>query len=129
MDFKLKSQSAMEFLILTGILLFAFLVFYLIIFERVEMLNNRRAIILGEDVATKVQKEIILATKVSDGYQRRFSLPETLNGMDYNISISGKELTVKIPKTEIVKNIPNVIGNISNGSNIIQKKNGFIYLN
>jgi len=128
-DFKLKAQSAMEFLMLVGILLFIFVMFYVVVFERIQRLNDEKAILLGEDVATKVQKEILLAAQVSDGYQRTFRLPQKIEGMNYTIQVSGKEVTVKTPKTEVVKIIPEVVGNITKEINRINKTNGTIYLN
>lgn len=129
MDFKLKAQSSMEFLMLIGILLLVFIMFYVVMFERVQELNDKKAIILGEDIATKVQKEILLAAKVSEGYQREFTLPQKIEGMNYSILIRGREVTVKTPKTEVVKIIPVVIGNITKEINTINKTNGIIYLN
>jgi len=129
MDLKLKGQSAMEFLVLISILIIVFIAFYAIVFQRIQDTNNKKDVLLGEDMASKVQREILLAAKVSDGYSREFTLPDTIEGMDYNILISGKELTVKTPNTEIVKPIPVVIGNIAKGLNIINKTDGIIYLN
>ena len=129
MDFKLKAQSSMEFLMLVGILLIVFIAFYAIVFERIRIINNEKDILLGQDIATKVQKEILLAAKVSDGYQREFTLPQKIQGMNYSILISGKELTVITEKTEVVKTIPVVIGDVTKGPNKINKTNGIIYLN
>lgn len=128
MDFKLKAQSSMEFLALVGILLLVFVAFYAIVFERITLMNDEKKILLGQDVATKVQKEILIASKVSDGYQRTFTLPPTIEGMNYSIFISGKELTVITPKSEVVKTIPVVIGDVSIGPNRINKTNGIIYI-
>jgi len=114
---------------LVGILLFIFVMFYVVVFERIQRLNDEKAILLGEDVATKVQKEILLAAQVSDGYQRTFRLPQKIEGMNYTIQVSGKEVTVKTPKTEVVKIIPEVVGNITKEINRINKTNGTIYLN
>ena len=129
MDLKLRAQSAMEFLALAGILLFVCVAFYAVIFTRVQDINDKKALILGEDIAVKVQKEILLAARVSDGYQRQFILSDKVEGMNYSISISGKELTVRTPKTEIVKTIPVVDGEVYKGPNTIRKTDGIIYIN
>lgn len=129
MDLKLKAQSAMEFLALVSILLIIFIAFYAVVFQRIQYINDQKDILLGEDIATKVQREILLAAKVSDGYRREFTLSEKIQGMEYSILISGKELTVKTPKTEVVKPIPIVIGNVVKGLNVINKTDGIIYLN
>ena len=129
MDLKLKAQSSMEFLLLVGILLVVFIAFYAIMFERIDLINDEKDVLLGQDIATKVQKEILLAAKVSDGYQREFSLPQRIQGMNYSILISGKELTVITQKTEVVKTIPVVIGYIAKGPNKINNTNGIIYIN
>jgi hypothetical protein len=129
MDRNIKAQSAMEFFMFVGILLMIFIAFTAVLFERVNSINDKKAVLLGEDLAIKVQKEILLAARVSDGYSRIFTLPETIEGMNYSVYISGKEVTVKTPKTEVVRVIPEIIGNISKESNLIRKSNGIIYLN
>jgi hypothetical protein len=129
MDRNLKAQSAMEFFMFVGILLMIFIAFTAILFDRVNTINDKKAVLLGEDIAIKVQKEILLAARVSDGYSRLFTLPQTIEGMNYSVYVSGKEVTVKTPKSEVVRIIPEINGNITKGNNLIHKSNGSIYLN
>jgi hypothetical protein len=129
MGLKLKAQSAMEFLALTGVLLIVFIFFYMIVFERINLINDQKDVTVGQDIAQKVQREILLAARVSDGYRREFFLPDRVEGFTYSITISGRELSVQTPKTEVVKPIPIVVGNIAKGTNIIQKTDGIIYIN
>ena len=129
MGLKLRAQSAMEFLALIGVLLIMFIFFYMIVFERIKLVNDKKEVTIGLDIAQKVQREILLAARVSDGYRREFFLPERIEGFSYSITISGRELSVQTPKTEVVKPIPIVVGNIANGTNIIQKTDGIIYIN
>jgi hypothetical protein len=119
----------MEFFMLVGVLLFVFIMFYAISFEQMQAKNYEKGIILGEDIANKVQREILLATSVSEGYYREFKLPSTAEGLNYSVIVKGGEVAVIMPQNEIVRIIPEVVGNISKDLNIIRKQDGVVYLN
>jgi len=125
----IKSQGAMEFIILAGFLLFMFILISGVVFDRTMYTNRKRDIILGEDLVTKAQKEINLAARVLDGYSRNFTLPQKLGSKDYTIFIIGQEVTVRTDKGDFWRVIPNVTGDIHKGINKINKTNGTIYLN
>ena len=84
---------------------------------------------MGEDIATKIQKEINLAARVLDGYSRQFTLPQKLGTKDYNITIIANEVIVTIGNNDYWRKIPTVVGNINKGTNQINRANGIIYLN
>lgn len=126
--FYLKSQTAMEFIILAGFLLFFFIAVLGVASSNAYDLNRERAIIIGEDLATKVQKEINLAARVVDGYSREFTLPAKLGQKEYNISIIGNEVIITSGQNDFWRVIPPVIGNITQGRNTINKTNGIIYI-
>jgi len=125
----IKGQSAMEFMILTGFLLFMFAIILGIVSSNTSSLNRKREIILGEDLVTKVQKEINLAARVLDGYSREFKLPQKLGSKDYTIAIAGQEVIASTDKQDFWRTIPFVVGNLGKGKNKIIKINGTIYLN
>lgn len=125
----IKGQSAIEFMILAGFLLFTFILILGVVSDRTSYTNKKRDIILGEDLVTKAQKEINLAARVLDGYSRNFSLPKKLGNKEYNITIMGKEIIVSTEKQDFWRVIPSVVGNLTKGTNKINKTNGSIYLN
>ena len=125
----IKGQGAMEFIILAGMLLLMFIIISGITLDRTIHINRKRDIILGEDLVTKVQKEINLAARVLDGYSRNFTLPQKLGTKNYTILIAGQEAIVRTDKGDFWRVIPNVTGDINKGVNRINKTNGTIYIN
>jgi hypothetical protein len=125
----LKSQVSLEFIALVGILLLTYIIFSLAITDQSILLHKKKETILIEDIAKKIQKEITIATRVSDGYYREFNVPETLEGINYTINVGEQLIEIDTEKQGIVLKIPEVIGNISKGINKINKTRGVIYLN
>lgn len=119
----------MEFIFLVGFLLFMFVIISGIIVAYTSDTFKKRDIIIGEDLVTKIQKEINLAARVLDGYSRKFMLPQKLGNRDYSILIVGNEVIVHTEKNDFWRVIPPSIGNLSKGDNIIRKTNGTIYIN
>ena len=68
---------------------------------------------------------------MNDGYTRFFSVPQTVNGVDYTVTIlDNRELVVNYLEKEHIKFLPpNVTGNITKGNNKISKKNGVVFIN
>ena len=125
----LKSQSASEFMILAGFLLILFLIILSVVSYNSSSITKKKEILLGEDIVTKAQKEINLAARVLDGYQREFRLPNKLGSRDYNISIQENEIIVSTTTQDFWRVIPSVQGNLTKGINKINKTNGTIYVN
>ena len=125
----LKAQAAMEFMILVGILLFIFVTMLGVVSSKTTYMAEKRETMTGEDIVTKIQKEINLAARVLDGYYREFTLPEKIGNKDYNISIAGNEVILSLGEQDFWRVIPSVVGNITKGNNKINKTNGVIYIN
>jgi len=126
-----KAQSAIEFVILIGVVIFFIMVFFLVINEKIADKEKEKRDILVEDIATNVQDEINLALKSSDGYMRQFKIPNDIYGQDYKINITDGMVYVRSSdyKHAIALPVPMVIGDVKIGDNIIKRENGMIYLN
>lgn len=125
-----KSQSAIEFMILVGFILFFFTLFFLAIRENMSDKLNERKNLAVKEIALSVQNEINLALKASDGYFRPFEIPEKINNQDYDISIVEKMVYVNLQdKHAIALPVANITGEIKKGKNEIKKENGEIKLN
>ena len=127
----LKSQSAMEFVILASFMLLVILGFFSLASSKMtdaRQEGNRKT---AEDVAEFAYREIETAKSVNDGYSRIFEMPQTINGINYSIAIiDSRELVVKYLDEEYVKFLPvNVTGNILKGSNRIAKTDGIVSIN
>jgi len=124
-----KSQIISEFTIFSGIALLFSIVFISISFSQAKDLYDTKEFLQVKDIAIKIGKEIDLTSFVEDGYNRKFEIPEKVNGRDYNISIVNNTLTIWTNTTLYVTAIQNVTGDLKKGSNTITKTNGLMYLN
>ncbi len=125
----LKAQTAIEFMILAGFLLFMFIVMLGLIAHQTNSVNKDRQQLIGEDIVTVVQKEFNLAARVSNGYSRDFYLPSFLGSHNYTISIVANEVIVNDGTQDFSRAIPTVKGSIKKGFNHINKTNEQIYIN
>lgn len=128
---RIKSQSAIEFVVTVSFMLLVVLIFFGLTSSEVleaEESGNKK---IAEDIANLAYQEIEFAKYLNDGYIRTFSMPQTVNGVDYSINIiDNRELVVNYLGFEYVKFIPgNVIGNIKKDVNVLLKEEGKIFLN
>src|SRR3989344_9346793 len=126
-----KSQSAIEFVTLASFMFLVVLGFFSVttskIVESKEAANRQ----IAADLADYVFNEVKTAKSVNDGYIRIFTIPQTVNGINFTINITdNRELVVNYLGNEHVEFLPsNVTGNLTKGDNKISKRNGAIYLN
>jgi preprotein translocase subunit YajC len=62
---------------------------------------------------------------------RMFKIPESLNGLDYEISLGGGIIYLKTNNGKFAVTLPvqNVTGEIIKGENVLRKEEGKVYLN
>jgi len=126
------SQSAIEFMILTGFLLFSFTIFFIAVQGNMNDKIKERQALAVKNVAIMVQDEINLAFQSSEGYYRTFKIPENINGLKYDIEIIEDLVYVKTQdgKYAIALPVKEVTGEVIKGeTNFIKKENGEIKLN
>ena len=128
---KIKSQSSIEFILLACLSFFFLVIFLSIIQDNLELKEARYKDILIEETALAVQNEIALAQESSDGYTREFEVPQKIESTNYTIIIESNRVYVSTldKKHSIALPIPSIQGNVIKGTNLIQKKQGKIYLN
>ena len=121
----------MEFIVLASFMLLVILGFFAVTSSRILEAKEEGNRKIAEDIAALAYNEIEIAKSVNDGYIRNFFMPQTVNGVNYSISITDNtELVVNYLDIEHVKFLPsNVTGNIAKGNNKISKSNGIIFLN
>jgi len=106
------------------------LIIFMTLFSEIYQDNIRtQKIRLFEDFAYGLQAEFILASQVNPGYRREFTLPERLEGFDYEIYISNSMLVVNYSENQYALPIPNVTGYIFKGKNILVNQDNLIMLN
>ncbi len=124
-----RAQVSSEFFIFIGM---AFLMSIAFSVSSLEHLSDFRAQKESEavkDLAFKMQKELLVAANVEDGYVRSFKIPNKLDSINYSLTTQNSTITVESKNSLYIVSIPKVIGNLSKGDNIINKTGGVIYLN
>jgi len=126
-----KAQSAIEFIVLASFMLLVIIGFFAVASSRVLEAKEEGNRKIAEDIAALAYNEIEITKSVNDGYIRIFAMPQTVNGINYSISvIDNRELIVSYLGHEHVRFLPsNVTGNIIKGNNKISKNNGVTFLN
>jgi len=128
---KSRGQSAIEFMILIGAILFFFMAFALAIQYNLLDKTNEKKDVLVREVALTVQDEINLAKESIDGYGREFKLPEKLLDDGYEVSIVAGAVYVVTydEKHATAYPVADVFGQPLKGINTIRKAEGQVYLN
>lgn len=124
-----KAQISAEFFIFLGL---AFLVAIAFEIASLEQLNEFRVQKENEavnDLALKLQKELLIAATVEDGYARVFEIPDNLDRIDYSLTTRNSTITVQSKNSLYIVAIPKAVGNVSKGTNVINKTGGVIYIN
>lgn len=123
-----RGQIAVEFLITVGILLF-FLVLFLIALEiSSNEKNYEKESILVNEIGLSIKNEIDLAYESSNGYYREFNIPNTIFNKEYILNYSGNRIYLRTGKIGASFLVLNYTGNISKGTNVIEKKGGEVFI-
>ena len=125
----MKAQVAMEFLALVGVMLLIFMTFLLVITDQGIRIAATKEELVVEDIANSIQKEILTAASVQDGYRRNFTIPYQVQGINYTLQQGNQSFIVTSKRKSAARKIPPVVGMIFIGSNMVSKHNGTIYLN
>lgn len=125
-----KAQVSAEFFVFLGL---AFLIAIAFEIASLDQLNDFRAQKENEavkDLALKLQKEVLIAATVEDGYVRVFDIPDKIDGFNYSLTtLNNHTITVQSKNSLYIVSIPKAIGNMSKGYNVINKTGGVIYVN
>ena len=125
-----KSQSSIEFFVLTGLAFIMVIIIVAASANEVKEFRDQKEFFLIKDLALKLQKEVTIASSVENGYERSFNLPDKLESVvDYFIITRNTTITINSSKTVFSVRTPNTIGNFTKGSNKIEKISGKIYIN
>ncbi|MEK6824440.1 MAG: hypothetical protein AABY02_01170 [Nanoarchaeota archaeon] len=127
----MKGQSALEFMLLVGFVMFMFVALYGVLNMQ---LSDRAQQGIYEsllDRSQAVQEEIALAHASEDGYRRVFTLDSELYGQSYNMTIvDGFVYTRTLDGTyALAVPVLNVTGQLIMGANVIETIDGDVRLN
>jgi hypothetical protein len=126
-----RGQSAIEFVILVGAVIFFFLTFLYAIQNNISDKVGENKDLIVQDIARTVQDELNLALESSEGYSRMFTIPQQVVNVNYDISLVDGAVYVVTEdgKHAIALPIVEVTGTINPGDNFIIKELGVVYLN
>src|SRR3989344_9466091 len=126
-----RGQLSIEFIMIIGAAMFFFValfaVFNSILSDRADTRTNEYFF----EFAESIRQEIVLAHEASDGYERSFLLPETINKRYYDMEIEGSWIIMKSDdeRVSLALSVLNVTGDLQMGTNIIRNVNGEVFLN
>ena len=124
-----KAQISAEFFVLVGLAFLIAIAFEIASLEQLKEFRVQKESEAVMDLALKLQREIFIASSVEDGYVRAFKIPESLDNINYSLATQNSTITVKSKNSLFIVSIPSSVGNVSKGSNKINKTGGVIYIN
>jgi hypothetical protein len=133
-----RAQAAVEAVSIITFMFFVFIMLVLVVSGRLVALSNERSREVVEDLGTVVKAEFSIAAQSKSGYHREFLLPDTLDGIEYNVTLfTSRMLSTNFSNLVInvsggwdyVVQLPaDIIGKTcSNSINVIDKKNSTVY--
>ena len=124
-----SAQISAEFFLLLGLGLLIAIAFEIASLDQLKEFRAQKENEAVKDLALKLQKELLIAASVEDGYTRYFKIPDNLDTINYSITTANSTLFVQSKNGFYIITIPSIIGNISKGINVINKTDGIIYVN
>ncbi|MBS3096084.1 hypothetical protein J4480_01445 [Candidatus Woesearchaeota archaeon] len=124
-----KAQITAEFYILLGIAFLIAIAFEIASLDQLNDFRKQKEEESVRDLALKLQKEVLVAANVEDGYVRVFQIPDKLDNIDYFLTVQNYTVNVKSKNAFSIMPIPKAIGNMTKGANVINKTGGVIYIN
>ena len=127
----MKGQSAIEFVVLVGAVLFFSIVFISIIQSNISEKTREQGFIEIKELANQIRNEILLASSTTEGYYREFTIPNRIMGKEYSARIIQENIYLNTSDGKLAISIPvgNVTGQPIIGKNIIQRTNTGVLLN
>jgi len=125
-----KAQLFTEFFIFLGLSFLIAIAFEIASINQLNDFRTQQESDAVKDMALKLQKELLIAANVEDGYVRLFSIPDKLDSINYSLTtLNNRTITVKSKNSLYIVAIPIAIGNVTKGANQIKKTDGIIYIN
>ena len=87
-----KSQSSIEAALVITFMLFVLTIFVGIMAKRTGVISNNLEFNALKEIVKVVERETLSAQKAEEGYTRLFSLPETAEGIPYNVTLTNATL-------------------------------------
>ncbi|MCX8146994.1 MAG: hypothetical protein N3D84_00835, partial [Candidatus Woesearchaeota archaeon] len=125
-----KSQSSVEFVVLSSIVLLFFVGLFAVISDRMLNIQETKSTNEVEDIVEIIKSEVQMASTSMDGYSRKFFLPETINGFNYTMRLLNDSTFILLYKDKRYEYF--IPGNLTKdsyiykGENLIMKTAGMV---
>ena len=90
-----KAQVSAEFFIFVGMAFVIAIAFSMSSIDHLNYFRLQNENIAVKDLALKLQKELLTAANVEDGYVRTFTLPDKLDNINYSLTTQNFTITVE----------------------------------
>lgn len=124
-----KAQISAEFFVLIGLAFLIAIAFELASLEQLNDFRLRKENEAVEDLALKLQREVLIAANVEDGYVRYFEVPVILDRINYSLKTQNSTIIVQSKNSLYLVAIPKAVGSVRIGLNEIKKVDNVIYIN
>ena len=126
-----KAQSSIELIVLVTAALIFLLALTSIFYQKVSQKTLEKRDFLIQELALTAQNELNIAAQAADGYYREFEIPQKIQNIDYNISLTGGTIYIVTADGKHAMALPaqNASGDFVKGANKIRKQNATVYLN
>lgn len=120
---KWLGQGSVEFALIVAVLVLILAVFLVVIQKQSANAGRERIQDQADKFSRIIRNEITKASESPGIYSREFHLPETINGLDYNITLhNASEIVIRVQDNDYVIFLDsNVRGSIQKGYNLIEK--------
>lgn len=123
-----KGQSGVEFMAMMALSLLLFSGFFGYFVDQQVAAFDTRQQRIAADTASRVAFQLDLALIQGDGFSRRFDLPQTVAGAPYNVSVLNGTVLLEYEGSDVIAATAalNVMGNVTNGTNIVRNQGGVL---
>ncbi len=119
-----RAQLSIEFIIILSMAIIIGALFLASAADLFGRESEKQRIAALNDVGYRIQDEVILASDVTDGYERTFIVPDRADRFTYTLSGDATSVTLRSGPVTITYPLPTISGAVTKGSNVITKRNG-----
>jgi hypothetical protein len=91
-----RAQISFEFILIFTLVFASLIGFIYIINIRLTEISEQHEISLMRHLANNIKSEVILANSVNNNYIRKFHIPATIDGNDYDIDLDKDEISINL---------------------------------
>ncbi|MDI6798519.1 MAG: hypothetical protein QMD12_00770 [Candidatus Aenigmarchaeota archaeon] len=125
-----KAQITIEFVLILMTLLIFLTFFAHAVYLQLSQTYEKSIELETERIGNEVASQINTAYESGSGYSKKYTLPDKLMNLDYNVSVNSAQGRIEISVRGAVSFFPivtrNVSGNFTKGENTIKNVEGLI---